>query len=449
MASIVNVAERFKSNPSIQLDPEQVEQACKLAGHHWRERLFTPWITVHLLMTQILHGNCSVRRMLRIAGFDASDEAFRQARRRLPLDVLGYLATGVNAAARETCDQAARWRGHRVLSIDGTGLSMPDTAELRDAYGLPGSSTPGCSFPVMHALWLMDMATGLIRDFVTAPCNTHDMKRACDLTGLLEAGDVVVADRAFGAFRFVSDLFSQGFHAVCRVHQKTNIDFTAHRKSSRQMPKGQRRGRPRSEFVRKLGRWDQVVRYVKPRTCPKSMSVERYAALPESVLLREVRITVRGRSGKQTTIDLVTTLLDADVYPKKELAKLYGLRWRIETDLRDLKQTLGMDVLRCESRDGIEKELWAYVMVYNLIRKTMSAAAKRQDVEPDRISFIDAMDVMRYQPELLEVLSLVLNPWRPRRDEPRVIKRRKDRYSYMTKPRDELRKELGITRDAA
>ena len=79
----------------------------------------------------------------------------------------------------------------------------------------------------------------------------------------------------------------------------------------------------------------------------------------------------------------------------------------------------------------------------------MCAAAKRQHVKPDRISFIDTMDVMRYQPELLEALFLVANPWRPGRDEPRVIKRRKDRYSYMTQPRDELRKGLGITRVAA
>ena len=449
MASIANTAERFKSNPSLRIDPEQVKKACSLAKFGWRERLLTPWVTVHLLMVQILQGNCSVRRMLRVAGVNVSQEAFRQARGRLPIDVLGYLATGVNAAARKTCDQAARWRGHRVLSIDGTGLSMPDSAELRDAYGLPGNATPGCSFPVMHALWLMDMATGLIRDFITSPCNTHDMKHACDLKGLLEPGDVVVGDRAFGTFRFVSDLFSQGFHAVCRAHQKTIIDFTPHRKSFHQMPKGKRSGRPRSEFVRKLGKWDQVVRYVKPDSRPKSMSVEQYDALPDFLLLREVRISVQGRNGQPTMIDLVTTLLDAKAYPKIELAKLFGLRWRIETDLLHLKQTLGMDVLRCESRDGIEKELWAYVMVYNLIRQSMAAAANRQDVAPDRISFIDAVDVMRHQPHLLEVLSLVVNPWRPGRHQPRVIKRRKDKYSYMTRPRDELKESLGITKDAA
>ncbi len=215
------------------------------------------------------------------------------------------------------------------------------------------------------------------------------------------------------------------------------------------MPKGQRRGRPRSDFVRKLGRWDQVVRYVKPGTRPKSMSAEQYAALPDSLQLREVRIAVRGRNGKPTTIDLVTTLLDVRTYPKQELAKLYGRRWWIETDLRHLKQTLGMDVLRCESRDGIEKELWAYVMVYNLIRRSTSAAAKRQDVAPDRIGFIDAMDVMRYQPELFESLVLEVNPWRPDRHEPRIIKRRKDRCRYMTRPRDELRKEFEVTGVAA
>ena len=131
------------------------------------------------------------------------------------------------------------------------------------------------------------------------------------------------------------------------------------------------------------------------------------------------------------------------------MARLYGLRWRVETNLRHLKQTLGMNVLRCQTVDGVNKEVWVYVMIFNLICREMVRAASRQKVEPDRISFIDTLDVMRHSPELLGLVDILVNPWRPGRDEPRVVKRRKDCYRYMTRPREELRQELGIKRPAA
>ena len=115
-----------------------------------------------------------------------------------------------------------------------------------------------------------------------------------------------------------------------------------------------------------------------------------------------------------------------------------------------LKHTMNMDVLRSKTVEGVQKELWVYLIVYNQVRLFMLDAAERQGKPPNRISFIDALDTLRHRGLIVAVtVTLIVNPLRPSRDEPRVIKRRKDRYTYMTKPREELRKALGITKITA
>jgi len=311
MASVASTVRSIKQNPSLHVDPAQILAACQLAGHAWRDRVFNPVVTVQLFMLQVLHGNVSCRRLMRIAGMSVkSERAYGIARARLPLDVMGYLAAEVTQSAKQTCDSAARWLGHRVLMIDGSGISMPDTPALRQAFGVPGRVTPGCGFPVMHTLWMMDMATGMIRDFVTGRWNIHDMRDACRLHGNLEEGDVVVGDRAFGLFAFLSTLNANGLFGVCRANQKLIVSFRVNRRSSGQVPKAMRKGRPRSEYVRRLGRTDQVVRYLKPKKQPAGLSAEAFAALPDTLLVREVRVTVRGRDGRRTKIVLLTTRSD-------------------------------------------------------------------------------------------------------------------------------------------
>jgi len=165
----------------------------------------------------------------------------------------------------------------------------------------------------------------------------------------------------------------------------------------------------------------------------------------EAFTVRELRYQVRRPGFRTTTVTLVTTLLGPRKYPKEELAELYGTRWTIETNLRHLKQTMGMGVLRSKSVDGVKKELLAYAIAYNLVRLRMLEEASRRGVEPDRVSFIEALDALCYGART----PLRINAHRPGRDEPRVIKRRKDRYTVMTKPRDQLRQDLGIARHAA
>jgi hypothetical protein len=171
------------------------------------------------------------------------------------------------------------------------------------------------------------------------------------------------------------------------------------------------------------------------------MTPEKYAALPESLILRELRYRV-GRPGFRTdTVTLVTTLLDAESYTVEALAELYGVRWRVEQNLRHLKQTMKMDVLKCMTVDGVLKELTIFAIVYNLVRVVMMEAAARQGVDVERISFIDALRWLR-EMKTADLPELVVNPARPGRFEPRVRKRRPKEYPVMKEPRSELRKRL-------
>jgi len=256
---------------------------------------------------------------------------------------------------------------------------------------------------------------------------------------------VLLGDRAFGSFAHIALLLQQNLHGVFRAHQRLIVDFTPGRRSRRQYPKGRRRGAPSSRQIKRLGEEDQIVEWIKPEQCPKWMTAEAYAELPGVITVRELRYQVRRPGFRTTTVTLVTTLLGPRKYPKEELAELYGTRWTIETNLRHLKQTMGMGVLRSKSVDGVTKELLAYAIAYNLVRLRMLEEASRRGVEPDRVSFIEALDALCYGART----PLRINAHRPGRDEPRVIKRRKDRYTVMTKPRDQLRQDLGIARHAA
>ncbi|HEX9564620.1 MAG TPA: IS4 family transposase [Gemmatimonadaceae bacterium] len=449
MASIASIVERFKQEPELYLTDRHILDACAAAGHAWRDRVLGPVLTVRLMVVQMLFGNVSCRRLRRLAELSVSVAAYAEARARLPIDVLGMILWRVNDEARQATQEFGRWLGHRVMLIDGSGLSMPDTPALQRAFGQPGRVREGCGFPVMHTLWLFDVATGLLIDYVTGRWSTHDLAHAAALHPMMEEGDVLVGDRAFCSFAHLALLFQRNLHAVVRAHQRLNVDFTPGRKARRERPKGQRQGAPGSRWIRRLGDDDQIVEWSKPGTRPAWMDEPTFDALPERLTVRELRYTVHQRGFRSRTVTLVTTLLDPRKYTKDDLAELYRGRWQIETNLRHLKQTMGLDVLRCKTVEGVKKELLAYAIAYNLVRLQMLDAARRQGVPPDRISFIDALDVLLHASPGRHDAWLQTYKLRPGRDEPRVIKRPKDRYRYLTRPRDELRQELGITHVAA
>jgi hypothetical protein len=342
-------------------------------------------------------------------------------------------------------DEAQRWCGHRVWLLDGSSCSMPDTPELQEAFGQPGAQKPGCGFPVAHLLTLFHAGTGMLQKVLTAPLRTHDLAQAWQMHPELAAGDVLVADRGFCSYAHLAQLLASGFFGVFRLHQKTIVSFRKGRlhippRPRHKMWKGVK-GLPRSRWIKWLGRRDQLVEYYKPTQPPKWITAQAYAALPASIVVRELRFAIAVPGMRTQEVTLVTTLLDPTRYPAAELAQLYFDRWQVEVNLRHLKQTLHLDVLRSKTVEGVQKELCMIALAYNLVRLVMVEAARRQEVQPDRISFIDALRwLTNARPG--EPLRKLKVHRRRHRVEPRVRKRRPKGYPLMKRPRAELRKAL-------
>jgi len=297
-----------------------------------------------------------------------------------------------------------------------------------------------------HLLALIEAHSGFLRDVIVAPLRTHDMAHAEELHPKLLPGDIIVGDRGFCSYAHLALCLQANLHAVFRVHQKQIVDFHPYRPST---PETLGTGIPTSRYVKHLGHCDQIVEWRKPAQRPKWMTAEQFAQLPDSILVRELKWQVRNSNHRVGEVILVTTLLDPERYPAPEIAGLFRQRWQVEVDLRDLKITLRLGQLKGHSVDVVKKELLVFVFVYNLLRVVILQAAQRQRVQPHRLSFIDAMRWLQPPKPACSLLDLIVNPERPNRVEPRVIKRRKKQYPWMTRPRAELRKRLKKRRDAA
>jgi hypothetical protein len=444
VTSILQALARIKADVAVHLQAALIERLCRELGYTWRDRVLNPVVTVHAFLLQVLHGNTACDHVPHLMGGNFTGEAYCQARRRLPLALFERLLSALNESLRSVRDQAERWCGHRVWLLDGSGCSMPDTPELQKAFGQPGGQKPGCGFPVAHLLTLFHAGTGMLQKVLTAPLRTHDMADAWRMHPELADGDVLVADRGFCSYAHLAQLVSSGLFGVFRLHQRIIVSFRKGRLHIPPRPRGilkKAKGLPRSRWVRWLGHLDQVVEYYKPPRRPKWITAEAYAALPASILVRELRFSIRVPGMRTKEVTLVTTLLDANRYPAEELAQLYFDRWRVEVNLRHLKQTLHLDVLRSKTVDGVHKELCMIALAYNLVRFVMFEAARRQEVELDRISFIDALRWLTNARPGETLCKLKVHRIR-HRFEPRVRKRRPKEYPLMKRPRAELRETL-------
>lgn len=436
------ILKHLRQDVAHRLEPESIQSVCRSVGHTWRKSPLNPVAVIHWFVTQILHGNSSLQHVSLLAGRIFTDSAYCQARARLPLAVYrGVLRDLVKTLVPRTRSEGT-WRGHRTWLIDGSAFSMPDTPELQAEFGQPDAQAEGCGFPVAKILALFHAGTGLLIEVAAAPYRTHEMSRLGEVHPALEPGDVLVGDRGFCSFAHLAMLARGGFHAVFRVHQRQIVDFTPDRPHFRHEDQAATKGLPRSRWLRRLGVLDQVVEWFKPQERPEWMGVEEFEALPETLVVRELRYEVGGRGFRTRTVTLVTTLLDAGRYPLDALANLYGMRWRVELNFRHLKTTMKMDVLKCLTVDGVLKELTVFAIVYNLVRVVMIEAARRQGVAVERISFVDALRWLAQAEPGDDLPKLVVNPDRPNRFEPRVRKRRPKQYPLMRKPRSELRKAL-------
>ena len=440
---IMPVLARLRQDLASSLNADAIHSACRQARYFWRNRKLDPVATISLFLLQVLHGNTACQHVVHFGEWAFSATAYCQARKRLPLLALQILLEHIAAKFREQSAASAQWFGHRVWIEDGSSFSMSDVPALQAHFGQPVGQRPGCGFPVAKWLALFDLVTGMLLRVSVNPLNTHDMSKVTEVESELESGDIVLGDRGVSSYAHIAILLVRGIHAVFRMHQAVLVDFTP----GRPMPTklswiANPLGLPHSLWVKSNGKWDQIVVWYKPKSKPKWMTKEEYAALPAEMTVRELRYQVSQRGFRVRVVTLVTTLLDSDIYPLSELSKLYRRRWQVELNFRHIKISMKMDILKCKSVDGVMKELTMFAIAYNLIRSVMVESARVQNASVDQVGFLDAVRWLINPGPVGDVSRILINPHRPDRVEPRVRKRRPKQYPVMKKPRTELRNHL-------
>jgi hypothetical protein len=344
-----------------------------------------------------------------------------RARTRLPLEMIIALTRETGRLLSAQAPREWRWRDRCVKLADGTGISMPDTAQNQARYPQPRSQAAGVGFPLAGLVGIVCLSTGAVLE---AAIGAHASKGQSEqdlfrsLHGTLCAGDVLLADALYCSYFQIATLQAAGVDVLFEQHGSRITDF--------------RRGRC-------LGPRDHLVRWSKPETRPQWMSLQQYRGFPDQIVVREVKVDGQV---------LVTTMHDARAVSKRELTALYARRWHIELDIRNIKTTLGMEVLRCLTPVMVEKELWVCLLAYNLIRLLMAQAAHTAGVYPRELSFKHTVQMWSNWPssaepgELFRLIAQRPVGNRPGRSEPRVRKRRPKSFPWLKVPRAVARRKI-------
>jgi DDE family transposase len=415
--------------------------ACQEEGPHSRERSFPLRLTVECFIWQLLNPGTSCREVVRhvqtlgrLAGCSPvaqGDSAYVQARQRVPRELLEKALQATAQAAQTRVGQPKTLQGRPVKAVDGSTTQMADTPANQKRFPQPKMQKPGCGFPVLKFVVFFCLASGAILEVLLDNLHNHELRLFRGLWDTLKKGDILLGDRGFGEFSTLAGLPARGVDVLARLHQKRKVDFRR---------------------AKRLGPGDGLFLWTKGYQQSSILSAQEWEALPKQITVRIIRFTATIRGFRNRQITLVTTLLDPKLYPAQELIAAYARRWRLELCLRDLKTTLGMEVLRCKTPDMVEKELLAYLIAHNLVRCIMAEAVGRYEVALDRVSFKGTIDAVRQysaamaqarNPKMRRQLweDLLLNlardlvPWRPNRQEPRALKRRPKQFPLLNKPR--------------
>lgn len=414
------------------------------------DRIYTPHVTLALLLGQIFSNDHSCRnavarlRSWRVAQglrpCSLATGGYCTARQRLPETLLPRLVRDTGTGLQEQAPSGWLFHDRPVVIADGTTVSMPDTPKNQKAYPQHPNQKRGCGFPIARIVVLLSLATGAALDLAIGPwCGklTGESALLRGLRNCLKRGSILLADRYYSSYAEVAELLSMGVDIVMRQHCGRLTDF--------------REGQ-------KLGREDHLVMWHKSRQRRSWMSMGLFRRIPRTMVMRELMVRVDRKGFRTKQFVVVTSLLDPVKYPAKELAGLYRSRWHVELDIRSIKTLMQMDVLRCKSPEMVRKEIWAHMLVYNLVRGVMAEAAHREGVQPRVISFQGARqvikgyraDIARATPAGAEVLradALLAIAGervgdRPDRYEPRARKRREKMYPRLQEPRSVSRKRL-------
>ena len=431
-------------------EPGIAQALAGLSG--WLERVFSPLVTLWVFLGQVLSGDQSCRsavarliaHRVSLGQNPCSSEtgAYCQARKRLPERFFSAVARLVGRNLDERVDRRWLWRGRRVCLFDGTTVSMPDTPENRAAYPLAYNQVPGTTFAIARVGAVISLSCGAILDLGIcryAGKGQGEVSLLRRLWDVLRPGDVLLGDRLMSGWAGMLLLKQRGVDTVSRLSAHRRADF--------------RRGR-------RLGKDDHLVQWKKP-TSIRSVDRETYNSLPDSITVREVRVRVEQPGFRTRSVVVVTTLLDPEQASKEELASLYRARWNNELDLRSIKVTLQMGMLRGQTPEMVRKEIWTHALAYNLIRTVMAQAAAGEGVPPRSISFKATLQVLEafrplidYQAhrgashraalyeQLLRAIAVHRVADRPDRFEPRMAKRGPRRFDCLTRPRAEVKRRM-------
>jgi hypothetical protein len=427
------------------LTEDRIREAFGKARWFWQGWIYTPAVTIWVFLAQCLSPDHSCRdavagliawRLARgLRPCSAGTGAYCTARANIPEEACQQLVRDTGRQAEQETPEEWRWLGHRVRVVDGSTSSLPDTAANQTAYPQQPGQARGCGFPIARIVVIFSLAVGTVLEAAIGKYygkQTGENSLFRSLHHVLEAGDVVLADRYFSGWFDLALLQQRGVHGVVRKHQLRATDFRT----------GQR-----------LGPDDHLVCWPKPAR-PAWMSAEQYAALPAELMLREVRIQVAQKGFRTKVLVVVTTLRDPQAYPAVQIAALYRRRWQAELNLRSLKIVLQMDQLRCKTPERVRNEFYMHLVAYNLIRRVMALAALAAGTAPWTVSFKGTLQTISRLLPLLDT-KVSTETWcttlltaiathvvgdRPDRFEPRVKKRRPKPYKLMLKPRDDYKR---------
>jgi hypothetical protein len=449
---VLILKEKFTNSfglPFRELLPEsKIQEFLDLLEIKFRRRVFDPVVIVWAFLSQVLDPDKSCHNAVsRIISWLASENvelpspdtgAYCQAIKRLPEKLLALLFSSVANSLEDKVTSEQFWCGRHIKVIDGSTVSMPDTLENQEAYPQPSSQKPGCGFPLAKIGVLFSLLTGAATALVIDTLNVHDIKFARKLYEFLNPGDILVGDRAFCSY--------------------SDFIFINYRQADAVFRKNQSRDNSERRRDKRVGPNDKLVTWYKPKACPKGLSKEEFTALPKTLVLREVQYYIAITGYRTKHVKLITTLTDASKYPMTELMNLYESRWDVEVNFKHLKTTLGMEILRSKTPEMVRKEIYTFLLAYNLLRTLMWEAGINYGVPPLALSLQGTRHHLdNFIPQLVAATSeerpriylalqaMIIHkvvPERIGRVSPRVRKRRPKSYPLMQQPRSVLCQKL-------
>ena len=439
--SFKQVGEFFENFiPRSLLKPEQT-------GMMSRRRLFSKENTFWAFFSQVLDadGGCKevIRKLQAYASIkgvsipSSSTASYCSARKKLDEKMLSEILDHT-AVKLEKMPESGLLNNRTVIVVDGTGISMPDTATNQETWPQSSILKEGCSFPVAHICACFSMQTGGLLSYEIGNKKSSEITMFRKQRETFKAGDIFLGDKGFCNYFDIAELKKKAVDSVVTLARRAPVTARS--------------------CQEKLGTNDLIISWERPRYTNRSVySREQWEALPEELFLRQIRVEIKCPGFRKQSFHMVTTLLDAEQYPAEELAALYFKRWDVELFFRNLKTTMGMDVLRCQSPEMIRKEILMHFIAYNCIRRLMYEAAEEAAIDIRIVSFKGSLQALRNweshmnQAELsrAEQFRLISDLYdaitdvpihqRPGRSEPRCVKRRPKNYQRMTAPRHEMR----------